>query len=432
MDKKKNDVLILGIALFSMFFGAGNLIFPPFLGLISGDKWNWSMIGFFMTGIGLPLLGIIASAKAGGNVDKLGRKVSPIFSKFLGITIVLAIGPLLAIPRTGATAFEMGVAPLLPNANPIIFSIVYFGIIFFLVIKPTNVIDKIGKVLTPALLLILAALIIRGIIYPMGTPVEENLARPFSDGFAQGYQTMDALAAILFGGIISASLIQKGYDNKQEQIDMTKKAGIIAILGLTFVYGGLGYLGATGGSLFPKDISKTDLIMNIANNSLKSFGELGLGLAVALACLTTAVGLTATTGQYFSQISNGKLKYEVVVTITILFSAIMSYKGVEFIISFAEPILVFMYPIVIVLILLTALFGDGLENDNVYKYAVYATLVISSIEVLGKLGLETNLTKLVGMLPLASSGFSWVFPALIGGIIGYFSTSRKINADMNL
>lgn len=431
MDNKRNDVLILGVALFSMFFGAGNLIFPPFLGLISGDKWNWSMLGFFMTGIGLPLLGIIASAKAGGDVDKLGQKVSPRFSKFLGTTIVLVIGPLLAIPRTGATAFEMGVMPMFPNASPIIFSIIYFGIIFAFVIKPSNIIDKLGKVLTPALLLVLGALIIRGILHPMGVPVEENLARPFSDGFAQGYQTMDALAAVLFGGIITTSLIQKGYDDEEEQINMTKKAGIIAILGLTFVYGGLGYLGATGGELFPKDIAKTDLIMNIANNSLKSFGELGLGLVVALACLTTAIGLTATVGQYFSQITKGKLKYELIVTITTLFSAAMSYKGVEFIISFAEPILVFMYPMVIVLVLLTGLFGNKIQNDNVYKYSIYATLVISGIEVLGKLGFSVHLTKLVSLLPFAAQGFSWVVPALVAGILAYILTPSEMNTGIN-
>lgn len=424
--KKRRDALILGAALFSMFFGAGNLIFPPFLGLIAGNQWNWSMVGFFLTGIGLPFLGIMASAKAGGNVDRLGNKISPIFSKFLGITIVLVIGPLLAIPRTGATAFEMGVLPIFPDANPIIFAIIYFGITLLLVIKPTNVIDKIGKVLTPVLLVILALLILRGIINPIGTPIDENLAKPFSDGFAQGYQTMDALAAILFGGIISSTLIQQGYQDEKEQISMTKKAGIIAIAGLAFVYGGLGYLGATGGEIFPKTITRTDLIMNIANNLLKAFGELGLGLAVALACLTTSVGLTATVGQYFNQISNGKLKYEVVVVITILFSAFMSSNGVESIISFAEPILLFMYPIVIVLILLTVFLGDYIKNDNIYKYAIYSTLIVSAIESLKILGIKSYLLRFVEMLPLASSGFAWVLPAIIGAIIGYFIKPKNV------
>lgn len=420
--KKKNDALILGAALFSMFFGAGNLIFPPFLGLLAGQKWNWSMFGFFITGIGLPLLGIIASAKAGGDVDKLGRRVSPLFSKFLGITVVLAIGPLLAIPRTGATAFEIGVLPLMPNGNPIIFSIIYFGITLLLVIKPNDVIDKIGKILTPALLILLTLIIVKGIFDPMGIPVPEDFARPFSEGFISGYQTMDALASILFGGIITTSLIQSGYNDEKEQMKMTKKAGLIAVLALTLVYGGLGYLGATGGSLFSKDIEKVDLIINIANNSLESFGKIGLGVAVSLACLTTTIGLTATVGQYFNKISNGKLKYEIIVIGTTIFSALMSIRGVESIIVFSEPILVFMYPVVIVMILLTMILGKE-PNKNIYKHAIYATLIVSTLELLNRFEIW-KITNIVEHLPLASWGLAWLIPAIIGAVIGRFLPNK--------
>ena len=400
-----------------MFFGAGNLIFPPFLGLLAGQKWNWSMLGFFITGIGLPLLGIIASAKAGGDVDKLGRRVSPLFSKFLGITVVLAIGPLLAIPRTGATAYEMAILPTMPGVSPIIFSIIYFGVSLALVIKPNAVMDRIGKVLTPVLLLLLGLIIFKGIFDPMGVPVPEDLARPFSDGFINGYQTMDALASILFGGMVTTSLIQSGYKDKKEQMTMTTKAGLIAVGGLTLVYGGLGYLGATGGSLFPKDITKVDLIMNIANNSLQRYGEMGLGLVVSLACLTTTVGLIATVGQYFSNITKGKLKYEWVVIATTVFSAIMSIKGVESIIVFSEPILIFMYPVVIVMILLTTILGDN-PNGNIYKHAVYATLIVSTLEILNMFGIWSYVSQIVNYLPFASWGLAWVVPAIIGSIIG--------------
>lgn len=424
MKKKKNDAFILGAALFSMFFGAGNLIFPPFLGLLAGQKWNWSMFGFFITGIGLPLLGIIASAKAGGDVDKLGRRVSPLFSKFLGITVVLAIGPLLAIPRTGATAFEIGVLPLMPNGNPTIFSILYFGITLLLVIKPNQVIDKIGKILTPALLILLGLIIIKGLFDPMGVPVAENFARPFSEGFISGYQTMDALASILFGGIITTSLIQNGYDDEKEQMNMTKKAGLVAVVGLTIVYGGLGYLGATGGSLFSKDIEKVDLIVNIANNSLESFGKIGLGIVVALACLTTTIGLTATVGQYFNKISNGKLKYEVIVIVTTIFSAIMSIRGVESIIVFSEPILVFMYPVVIVMILLTIILGDK-PNKNIYRQAIYATLIVSTLELLYRFKIWTYFTHVVEYLPLASWGLAWLVPAILGAILGMLMPNKS-------
>lgn len=424
MSKKNNDAFVLGAALFSMFFGAGNLIFPPFLGLLAGQKWNWSMFGFFITGIGLPLLGIIASAKAGGDVDKLGRRVSPLFSKFLGITVVLAIGPLLAIPRTGATAYEMAILPTMPGMSPVIFSIIYFGLSLILVIKPNNVIDRIGKILTPVLLLLLGLIIFKGIFDPMGIPVAEDLAKPFSDGFITGYQTMDALASILFGSMVTTSLIQSGYSDTKEQLSMTKKAGLIAVGGLTLVYGGLGYLGATGGALFSKDITKVDLIMNIASNSLQRYGEMGLGLVVALACLTTTIGLTATVGQYFSNITKGKLKYEWIVIGTTIFSAIMSIRGVESIITFSEPILIFMYPVVIVMILLTIISGTK-PNGNIYKHAIYATLIVSTLEILHMFGIWSYVTQIVNYLPFASWGLSWVVPAALGALIGMMIPNKN-------
>lgn len=426
MNKRK-DILVLGAALFSMFFGAGNLIFPPFLGRIAGDTWIFAIIGFLLTGVGLPFLGIVASSKAGGDVDKLGRKVSPAFAKFLGITIIITIGPLLAIPRTGATAFEMGAQPVFPNLSPIIFAIIFFAINLYFVISPSGVIDKIGKILTPGLFLLLTILIVKGVFAPIGTTVESTLNNSFSTGFLEGYQTMDALAAILFGGVISASLVSYGYTDEQEKMSMTIKAGVVAILGLAFVYGGLGYLGASSGNLYTADIDRTNLIMNISNDVLGGFGKYGLGLAVMLACLTTSVGLTATAGQYFDQITNGKLNYRLVVVVTSVFSAVMSCIGVESIISLAGPILAFMYPIVMVLILLTVFLGKYIKNDNVYKYAIYAALIVSAIESLTIFGIGSGLVNLINKLPLASSGFAWILPALIGGVIGNFIPQKSEN-----
>ena len=427
--KKSNEAFVLGAALFAMFFGAGNLIFPPFLGLIAGKEWSWSLLGFFITGIGLPLLGIIASSKSGGDIDKLGKRVSPFFSKFLGITVVLAIGPLLAIPRTGATAYEMAILPNIPSMSPIIFAVIYFGISLFLSIKPNDVMDRIGKILTPLLLIILGIIIVKGIIDPMGAPVVTEITNPFSDGFVTGYQTMDALASILFGSMATLFLVQRGYTDLKNQLRMTTKAGLLAAAGLTLVYGGLGYLGATGSSFFPKDITKVNLIMNIANHSLYSFGEIGLGIVVSLACLSTTVGLTATVGQYFSSITKNKLKYEWVVIATTVFSAAMSVGGVESIITFSEPILVFLYPIVIVMILLTV-FGKEDYNKSIYRYAVYTTIAVSIVEFLYNIGIGTSVTQIVQYLPLAQWELPWVLPAVVGGIIGLVMSKRE-NKQLN-
>ena len=415
--KENKESLVLGAALFAMFFGAGNLIFPPFLGLIAGKEWHWSILGFFITGIGLPLLGVIASAKAGGDIDKLGRRVSPLFSKFLGITVVLAIGPLLAIPRTGATAYEMSALQIMPSVSPIVFAVIYFGISLFLAIKPNDVMNRIGKILTPGLLVLLGILIFKGIFDPIGAPLSTEIAKPFTDGFTTGYQTMDAMAAMLFGSMVTLSLSQSGYTDVKDQLRMTTKAGIIAVIGLTLVYGGLGYLGATGGVLFGDGITRTNLIIKISNSILGNFGKYGLGLVVSLACLTTSVGLTATVGQYFSSITKGKLKYEWVVIATTLFSGIMSIRGVESIVKFAEPILVFMYPIVIVIILLTV-FSRGKPNKSIYKYSVSATILVSVLKMCNMFDIGDYLPQMIKYFPFSSWELGWIIPAILGIVIG--------------
>ncbi|RKD21539.1 branched-chain amino acid:cation transporter, LIVCS family [Caminicella sporogenes DSM 14501] len=417
MSKKSKDVFVVGMALFAMFFGAGNLIFPPALGLVSGKSWIQCMIGFFLTGIGMPILGILAVSKAGGTINDLGNKINPIFSKILGTVIILAIGPLLAIPRTGATVFEMGVKPIFKNSNSIIFSIIYFGITLFFVIKPSGIVDKIGKFLTPILLLIVSAIMIKGIISPIGTPITTNIEKPFSTGFVEGYQTMDALASIVFGGIIMLSLAEKGYNSKKEQINLTMKAGLIAGIGLAFVYGGLLYIGATSSSIFPTNIHKTNLIIGITEKILGSFGKYGIGLAVSVACLTTSIGLTATVGNYFNNLTNGKLSYKIIVIATTIFSAIFANIGVEQIIKFAVPLLVTVYPIAIVLIIMS-LFDNFIKNKGAYSGAVFGALFVSLIDGFSAIGINTSfIGKFMNTLPLSKAGFAWILPAIIGSLI---------------
>lgn len=420
MSKQKIDtkqVFVLGAALFSMFFGAGNLIFPPVLGLQAGFNWKAAIFGFFLTGIGLPLLGIIASAKCGGSLEKLGERVSPGFSVFLGVSISIAIGPLLAIPRTGATAFEMAGMTLFPTMSPIVFAIVYFGIALLLVLNESGVVDAIGKYLTPGLILLLAILIIVGIVNPAGQQVESVLDKPFATGFIEGYQTMDALASILFGGIIVASLIQSGVTEKKYQVKETLKAGLIAIGGLAFVYGGLGYLGSLTGSIHNPNIGRVDLTMDIAQVTLKSFGRIALALVVSLACLTTAIGLISSISKYLEGVFKGKIKYKTLAILITLFSAIMSLGGVDKIVNIAEPILVFLYPMTIVLILLTVFTRSETPNKNIYRGAVIFAMAIGFLDVLGSFDVAVA-KNIINSIPLASWGIPWVLPAIIGGSIG--------------
>lgn len=240
MRKTVKDAIVVGAALFAMFFGAGNLIFPPAIGMAAGEKWLLSLLGFLMTGIGLPVLGVMAVSKAGGTVSDLAGKVSKRFSLIIGTTIILAIGPLLAIPRTGATVYEIGIEPML-SVNPLVVSFIYFAITLAFVIKPNGIIDKVGKILTPILLGVIGLIIVVGVIHPIAKPTGVPTFQPIAYGFLEGYQTMDTLGAIVMGGIILAALIEKGYHDRKSQMKMTSIAGVIAGLGLAGVYGGLLY-----------------------------------------------------------------------------------------------------------------------------------------------------------------------------------------------
>lgn len=426
MKNTNKDIIIVGFALFAMFFGAGNLIFPPFLGLISGESWMTGFSGFILADVGLALLAIAAAAKCGGDVNKILGRAGKSLSKVVGIAIMICLGPLLAIPRTAATTFEMGVQPIIGNAvSPVIFSIIFFAIVLLLTIRPSKVVDIIGKVLTPALLVALALLIIKGIITPLGQISPDTLVdNVFSNGVSQGYQTMDALGAVALSTIIIASLHNKGYESNSEKVSLTIKAGIVAGVALCFVYGGLTFLGATISQNFAgqdiSSISQASLIVGITEQLLGYPGKAILGIIVALACLTTAIGLTSATGQYFTKITNNKLKYEVVVVVVCVFSAIVSNFGVDTIIKFSAPILDMVYPVTILLVI-TTLFKDQIKNDNAIKGAAYVTLIISILGVVNSLsktyGLPVHIPFLE-VLPFAKIGFNWIVPAIVGGILG--------------
>ncbi|KEH99168.1 branched-chain amino acid transport system II carrier protein [Clostridium massiliodielmoense] len=428
MDKRKKDIWIVGTALFAMFFGAGNLIFPPSLGLLAGKDWVTCGIGFFITAIGMPLITIIAVCKAGGTIDDVGNKVGPKFSKIVSTIIILAIGPLFAIPRTAATTFETGIKPSLPGMSPIIVSIIFFAITLFFVINPSETIDRIAKILTPLLLIIMFILIIKGIISPLGTPTTRMSISPFPKGFTEGYQTMDALASLLFAGVIINSIKSKGYSSKSDQISMTIKAGIVSSICLAVIYGGLMYLGASTNSIFPIDKPKGDLLIAITYMSLGSFGKIALGLVVSLACLTTSVGLTATVGNYFNELSNNKVSYRTVVIITVIFSTIVSNVGLDKLIACTLPVLVTMYPVAIVLVLMN-LMGKFMPK-NAYSGAIFATFLVSLYDGFKMAGANVDfIGNIIMQIPLAKSGFSWIIPAIIGGIISTLLFSKRKNCD---
>ncbi|MGL6107427.1 branched-chain amino acid transport system II carrier protein [Romboutsia sp.] len=421
MNKKNTDVVVVGFALFAMFFGAGNLIFPPYLGVTSGASWLTGFTGFVLADVGLALLAILAAAKCGGEVSKVFNRAGKNLSIVLGSAIMICLGPLLAIPRTAATTFEMGVQPLTSGFSPIVFSIIFFTIVLILTIRPSKVVDIIGQFLTPALLVALAFLIIKGIISPLGTinptPMVENV---FANGVAQGYQTMDALGAVALSTVIIVSLSNKGYNDNAEKVKLTMRAGIVAGVGLCLVYGGLTYLGATLSNKYGLDASQTALTVEMTAMILGKPGKVILAVIVTLACLTTAIGLTSAASGYFNDITNGKLKYEVLVIVICIFSAIVSNFGVSTIIKFSAPILDMIYPATIVLVIMTLL-GKYIKNNNAFKAAAYMALFISALTVANKLGISI---PIVTKLPFAPLGFNWIVPVIVAAIIGNFIPSN--------
>lgn len=416
----KIDFIVIGFALFAMFFGAGNLIFPPSIGLNAGSSWKEAFFGFFLTGIGLPLSGIIALNKA-GNLENFSKPVSKRFSYIYTSLLVVAIGPLLAIPRTGATTFELGILSIFPHANKFLVLIIYFAITLYFSIKPSKFIDNIGKILTPFILILLGFLIVKGLIFFQN---EEKIIFSgkdmFSFGFFQGYQTMDALASVIFTSIILSNLVSRGYKEKKKQNKMLLMASIIASISLALVYGGLLYIGSRFSDSLPHNLNMTKLIGIIAKNILGKSSSIILGLAVAFACLTTSIGLSATVGDYFSKIT--RFSYEKLVIATSIFSTIIASFGVEFIVKFSVPVLLILYPITIILIILHIL---GINNRKTFKYSIYLSIFISLLQLGVTQFNIISFNKILYMLPFYNSGFPWLMPFTFVLIITNYKYKTK-------
>lgn len=422
---RKKEILLTGFALFAMLFGAGNLIFPPVVGYNSGSLWSFSALGFFITGIGFPLMAILSSAFAGDKLDSFGEKVSPLFSKIFNILLILSIGPLLALPRTGATAFEMALAPHISSTESLyikpIFLAIYFSISLLFSLKSSKVIDRIGKFLTPILLIILSFIIYKGISNPIGIPTAPKITGIFKYGFFNGYQTMDTLGAIVFSGIILKSIRQGKQLTKKQEINFLIKSSLIALIALGMVYGGLLYIGATSSGVL-SNRGTTKLLSDIIIHLLGQFGIIALGICVAGACLTTAVGLTATVGDYFSSLL--KISYEKIVVLTTIIGFILSNFGVDFIVKFSAPILVFLYPIAIVLIALN--FFKNKLNDKTYIGAVIGAGFVGIIEMFQALNININILNIIyNYLPLKEFGLAWFIPSIILGLFFQIIFKRK-------
>ena len=282
--------------------------------------------------------------------------------------IVLCIGPMVAIPRTAATTFELSISPTMSSVSPIVFSVLFFAVIVALCIKENAVVDIVGKFLTPALLLGLIVLIIKGVASPLGPIMSKTAASVPATGIKAGYQTMDVLGAMVFGIIILKSAADKGFTGEKEKKLVIGGAGAVAAAALLVVYMGLTYLGATVSSYYGPGISRSALVVNIVRSLMGNAGLIIFGIVVALACVTTAVALVSSASAFFEDMTGGKLKYKALVIIICVFSAVVSNIGLDTIVPIASPILDVVYPPTLVLIILS-LFGHKIKNDHIFKMA---------------------------------------------------------------
>lgn len=414
MSKQKKgsffrDVIVVGFALFSMFFGAGNVIFPPYLGMESGQQWLAGFSAYYIADIGLALLGMFALLRVGSSEAVLHR-AGRVPAEILMCAIILCIGPMVAIPRTSASTYEMAIAPNLPGVSPILFSILFFAVILALCIKESAVVDIVGKILTPLLLVGLFAIILKGIFSPLGDITSApQIANVTVTGIKSGYQTMDALAALPFGIIVLQSVTDKGYTGGKSKFRIVGGGAVLAGALLLAVYMGLAYLGATVSSQYTTGaVGRAELIMAIVKALLGKGGMIIFGTVVGLACVTTAIALTSSAAAYFSELCRGKVNYKVFVVVICVFSAVVSNLGLDRIVAIAAPVLDMVYPPALVLILISLLMPK--VSDFVSRAATLGALLTS---VLCTIHLYVDKLTFLEALPLYDLGLSWILPAVI-------------------
>ncbi len=418
MKLKKKQILLASFMLFSLFFGAGNLIFPPFLGQNAGEQTPLAILTFLITAVALPVLGVIVVAQFDG-LEKLSQKVHPKFAILFTILIYLSIGPGLGIPRAASLPFEMAVSPYLPNgvnltAAMLAFSLVFFLLAGWLAMTPNKLIERIGKVLTPSLLCLLLFLFFSFLFKGTVTiaPAQKSYsANPLVKGFLEGYLTMDTIAALNFGLVIATTIRSFGVKKKKNVMHYTVITGIFAGIILASVYLMLAYMGMCSSGVFEIQENGAWTLRCIVHELFGDTGALLLAAIFTLACLTTCVGLITSISQYFSTLT-ARFSYRLWVCVITGFSFIVCNQGLSMILSISVPVLNAIYPISIMLIVLGLCDTLLKRNSYIYPCTIAAVGIISIIYVLEKVGVTFGfLNRLCHLLPFYSLGLGWVVVA---------------------
>ncbi|MEK3889992.1 branched-chain amino acid transport system II carrier protein [Bacillus sp. FSL K6-3431] len=420
----KRELLFISLMLFSMFFGAGNLIFPAFLGYAAGNNMWLALTGFIISAVGLPILGVLTIAKA-GSFETLTKRVHPLFAIVFPFLIYISIGPGLAIPRAGTMAFEMGMKPFLPIGladNPLmllIYSIIFFSVVLWLSLNPSKLIDRFGKLLTPLLLCMILVIFIKSLFVPMGSfqvPAKNYQIGPLLQGFLDGYLTMDALAALVFGIVVANTIRSKGVEDPKKISKYMMISGIGAGILLALMYSILGYVGASSTSLGQADNGAK--VLTIVMYELFGFGgSIMLGILFILACLCVSIGLVISCSQYFSKALT-TLRYKGWAIVLVILSTIVANLGLTQILNVSVPILGAIYPMAVALIII-GLFDSYIKTRVMYFFPILLTGLFSLIETINVTFLSRYLDPILEYFPLYGQGVGWIIPGIIGVVGGY-------------
>ena len=412
----RRSLLLVGFTLFSMFFGAGNLIFPPYLGAQAGANAWLAFVGFAFSAIGLPVIGVIAVARAGG-LSELAGRVHPRFAQVFALLVYLSIGPCLAIPRTASTSFQM-LTPLVGGdaMRQLIYSIVFFAAAFFVALHPEKLTSWLGRILCPTLIVLIFVLFFGCLFHPVaehyGVPTADYASLPSLTGILDGYQTMDTLAALNFGAVIALNIRDYGIEDEQQVRRSTIRAGWIAGAMLLLIYAMLTHVGALSGAAWPGGSTGADTLSNIASGLFGPVGQVLLAAIFVIACFNTCVGLIACVGQYFHELLP-RIPYPAIAAFFAAASMIISNIGLAGIIRLSTPVLNAIYPVAIVLIALSFL-PKPEKHCAVYRLCIAFTAV-QSIAAAFPIPVVSPLLR---TLPLSALGFGWLIPAAVGLLIG--------------
>ena len=428
MKKRFMDPIIIGFAMFAIFFGAGNFVFPPQIGVVAGSAWKTAILGMLITGIVLPMMTIVAMDNMGGDLQHLFAPVASWGHKafmVLFIVVMLTIGP----PRQAAVAVETGLFAIFPfmQGNTIIRILmlaIYFILVYYFSSNPSKIVDVIGKYLTPFLMITLIIIVCLGIFKPMGAMAEPKQDHIFVYAFTQAYQTGDVCVGIGICTTFILSVKAKGYTELRSRRSILLKAALVSLISLLVVYGGLLYLGATGSSVFSADMDHSSLLIALINGVSGRAGNIVLGIGIYLACLTSSIGMQTILSDFTVRLSNDKLSYKKCLLAYSILSFLLGCLGVANIIKYTYAIFVFIYPILIVVTLMGT-FREAVPNHGAWKGAVLMAALVGLYEAVATLNDSgvTNihiapLEKLYGLLPFSAEGIGWVLPCAIGFIIG--------------